>query len=331
MGLKPLTWPWRAGLALALALGLAQTCPAADPYPNRPIRLIIPFAPGGASDFVGRILVQKLSEALNQQVIIDNRTGAAGNIGMEVAAKAAPDGYTLYLGNIGTLAINPAIYPNLSVQPLKDFAPITLIANVPSALVANSEWGPRQLADAVAKLRANPDKFNFATPGSGSLNRLEMEIFMKSTGTRMTHVPYKGGGGPAAMGLIGGETQLMFNTMPSVKGFVEGGRMQALAVTSAKRMPQWPEVPTMAELGYPDLVTGSWQGVLAPAKTPKDIINKLYQALIKVLEMPDVRERLAGGGVFPAQSSSPEEFAQYLATESQKWGNVAREARATAD
>ena len=235
------------------------------------------------------------------------------------------------LGNIGTLAINPAIYPNLSVQPLKDFAPITLIANVPSALVANSEWGPRQLADAVTKLRANPDKFNFATPGSGSLNRLEMEIFMKSTGTRMTHVPYKGGGGPAAMGLIGGETQLMFNTMPSVKGFVEGGRMQALAVTSAKRMPQWPEVPTMAELGYPDLVTGSWQGVLAPAKTPKDIINKLYQALIKVLEMPDVRERLAGGGVFPAQSSSPEEFAQYLATESQKWGNVAREARATAD
>ena len=285
----------------------------------------------GASDFVGRILVQRLGETLNQQVIIDNRTGAAGNIGMEAAAKAAPDGYTLYLGNIGTLAINPAIYPNLSVQPLKDFAPITLIANVPSALVANSEWGPRQLADAVTKLRANPDKFNFATPGSGSLNRLEMEIFMKSTGTRMTHVPYKGGGGPAAMGLIGGETQLMFNTMPSVKGFVEGGRMQALAVTSAKRMPQWPEVPTMAELGYPDLVTGSWQGVLAPAKTPKDIINKLYQALIKVLEMPDVRERLAGGGVFPAQSSSPEEFAQYLATESQKWGNVAREARATAD
>jgi tripartite-type tricarboxylate transporter receptor subunit TctC len=331
MGLKRLLRLGVVGLCLALTLGLTQTCAAADPYPNRAIRLIIPFAPGGASDFVGRILVQKLGDILGQQVIVDNRAGAAGNIGMEVAAKAAPDGYTLYLGNIGTLAINPAIYPNLSVNPLKDFAPITLIANVPSALVANSDWGPRQVNDAVIKLRANPDKFNFATPGSGSLNRLEMEIFMKSTGTRMTHVPYKGGGGPAAIGLIGGETQLMFNTMPSVKALVEGGRMQALAVTSAKRMTQWPDVPTMAELGYPDLITGSWQGILAPAKTPKEIIIKIYQAVIKVLEMPDVRERLAGGGVFPAQSGSPEEFAQFLITESQKWGYVAREVRATAD
>jgi len=303
----------------------------AENYPQKPVRIIIPFAPGGASDFVGRILAQKLSDQLHQQVFIENRTGAAGNIGMDLAARAVADGHTLYLGNIGTLAINPAIYPNLTVKPLQDFAPITLIADVPSALVVNTDWGPRQLPEALALLKANPGKFNFATPGSGSLNRLEMEILMRSTGVTMVHAPYKGGGGPAAMGLIGGETQLMFNTMPSVKAFITAGRMHALAVTSAQRMTGLPDVPTMAELGYPELVTGSWQGLLAPAKTPKEIILKLHRAINAVLDMPDVRERLAAGGVFPAQSKSPEEFGQFLATETQKWGKVARDSRATAD
>ena len=320
-----------AGL-LAWGLGpLAAAANPADGYPNKPVRIIIPFAPGGASDFVGRILTQKLGEELNQQVFIENKTGAAGNIGMEAAARAAPDGYTPYLGNIGTLAINPAIFSGLSVKPLQDFAPITLIADVPSALVVNTNWGPRNLTDALTKLKASPSKFNFATPGSGSLNRLEMEILMRSAGVSMVHVPYKGGGGPAAMGLMGGETQLMFNTMPSVKNFVTGGRMHALAVTSAQRMAALPDVPTMAELGYPELVTGSWQGMLVPAKTPKEIIQKLHRAINTVLDMPEVRERLAAGGVFPAQSKTPEEFGQFLASESQKWGKVARDAKATAD
>ncbi|MDI9330449.1 MAG: tripartite tricarboxylate transporter substrate binding protein [Alphaproteobacteria bacterium] len=322
---------WVGGLMLLLAWPLTLFANPADGYPNKPLRVIIPFAPGGASDFVGRILVQKLGDQLGQQVIIENRTGAAGNIGMEAAAKAVPDGYTLYLGNIGTLAINPAIFPTLPIKPLQDFAPITLIADVPSALVVNTEWGPRQLGDALTLLKSKPGQFNFATPGSGSLNRLKMELLMKSAGVSMVHVPYKGGGGPAAMGLISGETQLMFNTMPSVKNFVTVGRMHALAVTSAQRMQQLPDVPTMAELGYPDLVTGSWQGMLVPAKTPKEIVAKLHRALNTVLDMPDVRERLAAGGVFPAQSKSPEEFGQFLASESQKWGKVARDARATAD
>ncbi|MEY2622299.1 MAG: hypothetical protein RIT26_2119 [Pseudomonadota bacterium] len=325
---------YRLVLLGLLVLGLGPIPGWSNPaenYPHKPVRIIIPFAPGGASDFVGRILAQKLSEQLHQQVFIENRTGAAGNIGMDLAARALPDGHTLYLGNIGTLAINPAIYANLSVKPLQDFAPVTLIADVPSALVVNTDWGPRQLTEALALLKANPGKFNFATPGSGSLNRLEMEILMRSAGVTMVHAPYKGGGGPAAMGLIGGETQLMFNTMPSVKGFITAGRMHALAVTSAQRMAGLPDVPTMAELGYPELVTGSWQGILAPAKTPKEIILKLHRALNAVLDMPDVRERLAAGGVFPAQSKSPEEFGQFLATETQKWGKVARDARATAD
>lgn len=325
---------YRLAIAGFLAWGLWPASILANPaegYPNKPVRIIIPFAPGGASDFVGRILSQKLGEQLNQQVIIENKSGAAGNIGMEAAARSAPDGYTLYLGNIGTLAINPAIFPNLSVKPLQDFAPITLIADVPSALVVNTDWGPRSLPEALTKLKASPSKFNFATPGSGSLNRLEMEILMRSAGVTMVHVPYKGGGGPAAMGLLGGETQLMFNTMPSVKNFVTSGRMHALAVTSAQRLQALPDVPTMAELGYPELITGSWQGMLVPAKTPKDIIQRLHRALNAVLDMPDVRERLAAGGVFPAQSKSPEEFGQFLAAETQKWGKVARDARATAD
>ena len=325
---------YRLAIAGFLAWGLWPASILANPaegYPNKPVRIIIPFAPGGASDFVGRILSQKLGEQLNQQVIIDNKSGAAGNIGMEAAARSAPDGYTLYLGNIGTLAINPAIFPNLSVKPLQDFAPITLIADVPSALVVNTDWGPRSLTEALTKLKASPSKFNFATPGSGSLNRLEMEILMRSAGVNMVHVPYKGGGGPAAMGLVGGETQLMFNTMPSVKNFVTSGRMHALAVTSAQRVQALPDVPTMAELGYPKLITGSWQGMLVPAKTPKDIIQRLHRVLNAVLDMPEVRERLAAGGVFPAQSKSPEEFGQFLAAETQKWGKVARDARATAD
>jgi tripartite-type tricarboxylate transporter receptor subunit TctC len=300
-------------------------------YPNRPIKMIIPFAPGGASDFIGRILSVKLGEVLGQQVIVDNRTGAAGNIGMEAAAKSAPDGYTIYLGNIGTVAINPALFPNLNINPLRDFIPITQVADVPSALVGNTDFPPNNVSQLVVYLRANPDKFNFATPGGGSANRLEMEVLMKLTGTKMMHIPYKGGGGPAAVGLIGGETQVMFNTLPSVKQFMIANKMKSYAVTGLTRQPGLPNVPTLIELGYPEFKTGSWQMIMVPTGTPSDIANKLFDAITKVLAMPDVSERVVNGGASITTSKSLAEAKSFVASELKKWAVVVKDSGASPD
>jgi len=300
-------------------------------YPNRPIKMIIPFAPGGASDFIGRILSVKLGEVLGQQVIVDNRTGAAGNIGMEAAAKSAPDGYTIYLGNIGTVAINPALFPNLNLNPLRDFIPITQVADVPSALVGNTDFPPNNVSQLVVYLRANPDKFNFATPGGGSANRLEMEVLMKLTGTKMMHIPYKGGGGPAAVGLIGGETQVMFNTLPSVKQFMIANKMKSYAVTGLARQPGLPNVPTLIELGYPEFKTGSWQMIMVPTGTPSDITQKLFDAITKVLAMPDVSERVVNGGASITTSKSLAEAKSFVASELKKWAVVVKDSGASPD
>ena len=316
------------GLALLLSAAHAG---AQGTYPMRPIKMIIPFAPGGASDFVGRIISNRLGEILGQQIVIENRAGAAGNIGMETAAKSPADGYTLYLGNIGTLAINPALYANLAVNPLKDFAPVTLVSDMPSALVANNDLPVGSVKELITLLKSQPGKFNFASPGSGSLNRLEMELFRKTNGIDMVHVPYKGGAGPATVGLIGGETQVMFNTMASVISFIKAGRIKGLAVTTAQRLPQLPDVPTMVELGYPDMVSSSWQGILVPAGTPKEIVAKLHAALAQTMESPDIRQRLGNGGAVASTSKSPEEFAEFLATETKRWGAVSREVGAKAD
>ena len=307
--------------------GLAQ--PTA--YPNKPIKMIIPFAPGGASDFIGRILSVRLSEVLGQQVVIDNRTGAAGNIGMDAAAKSAPDGYTIFLGNIGTIAINPALFPNLNINPLRDFVPVTQVADVPSALVGNSDFPPNNVSQLIVYLRANPDKFNFATPGGGSANRLEMEVFMKLTGTKMTHVPYKGGGGPAAIGLIGGETQVMFNTLPSVKQFMIANKLKSYAVTGPARQPGLPNVPTLIELGYPEFKTGSWQMIMVPVGTPAPITNKLFDAVTKVLAMPDVAERIVNGGANIAVNKSPADAKLFAESEIKKWAVVVKDSGASSD
>ncbi len=301
------------------------------PYPNRPIKMIIPFAPGGASDFIGRVLGVKLSEVLGQQVIVDNRTGAAGNIGMEAAAKSAPDGYTIYLGNIGTIAVNPALFPNLNINPLRDFVPVTQIADVPSALVGNNDFPPGNVPQLVTYLLANPDKFNFATPGGGSANRLEMEVFMKLTGTKMTHIPYKGGGGPAAIGLIGGETQVMFNTLPSVKQFMIANKMKSYAVTGLVRQPGLPNVPTLTELGYPEFKTGSWQMIMVPTGTSPEITSKLFDAITKVLAMPDVIDRVVNGGASITTSKSPADAKTFVASELKKWAVVVKDSGASAD
>ena len=300
-------------------------------YPNKPIRMIIPFAPGGASDFVGRIMQPRLGEVLGQQVVVENRAGASGNIGMEAAARSAPDGYTVYLGNVGTIAINPGVFAKLGVNPLQDFIAVTQVVDVPGVLVAHPGFAPNSLKEMIAYAKANPGKLNFASPGSGSQNRLEMELLRKAEGLDMVHVPYKGGAGPAVSGLIAGETHMMFTTVSSALGQIQGGRLKALVVVSGKRLAALPEVPTMVESGYPDSTSGSWQGVFVPAGTPREIVSRLYDALLQTMKSPEVVERLGKGGVDVVTSASPAAFAEYVAAETRRWGKVAKESGATVD
>jgi len=319
-----------ATLVLALALAPAPAL-AQAPYPSKPIRMIVPFAPGGASDFVARIISPRLGELLGQQVVIDNKAGASGNIGMDAAAKSAPDGYTLFLGNIGTIAINPAIFSNLSVNPVKDFIAVSLVAEVPSILIALPTFGANTVGDLVTMARSKPGEFNFASPGSSTLNRLEMERFMKMANVSMVHIPYKGGAGPAVAGLLSGDTHFMFVTLSSAMAFIQAGRLKALGVTTAKRLESLPQVPTMIEAGYPEMLSSSWQGLFVPAGTPRAIVEKLDAALHATLAAPEMRQRFAVGGAQVITSATPEEFASFVAAEAVRWGKVARETGATVD
>ncbi len=313
-----------------LALACLPTLALAQ-YPAKPVRMIIPFAPGGASDFVGRIIQPKMGELLGEPIVIENRAGAAGNIGMEMAAHSAPDGYTIYLGNIGTVAINPSVFPKLAVNPLTDFVAVTQVVDVPSVLIAQTGFSPNSVKEFVAYAKANPGKLNYASPGSGSQNRLEMELLRKAENLDMVHVPYKGGAGPAVAGMMGGETHVMFTTAPSAVGAIKGTKVKLYAVTSAKRMAQFPEAPTMVESGYADFVTGSWQGIFVPAGTPREIVERLYKDLQQTMADRDVHERLAKGGVEVVTSASPQAFADYVAAETKRWAQVVRDSGATAD
>jgi len=322
-----LTMWFALALALCPALSVAQSN-----YPNRPLKMIVPFAPGGASDFVGRIMQPRLGELLGQQIVIENRGGAAGSIGVEVAARAAPDGYTLLLGNVGSVAINPGVFTNLSVNNSRDFIPVTQVVDVPGVLIVHPSVPVSSVKELVAYAKANPGKLNYASPGSGSQNRLEMEILRRAEGGMdMVHVPYKGGAGPAVTGLIAGETQMMFSTVSSALGHIKGGRLKALAVTSTKRLEPLPEVPTMRESGYPDGASGSWQGVFVPVGTPRAVVDRLFELLVQTMKTPDVIERLAKGGAEAVTSVSPKAFAEFVAAETQRWGKVAKESGAVAD
>ena len=300
-------------------------------YPNRPLRMIVPFAPGGASDFVGRILQPRMSELLGQQVVVENRGGAAGNIGVEAGARSAPDGYTFVLGNIGSIAINPAVFPNLSVTPTRDLIAVTQVVDVPSVLVAHPSFPPNTIKEVIDYAKANPGKLNYASPGSGSQNRLEMEVLRKLANLDMVHVPYKGGAGPALSGLVGAETHLMFVTASSALGHVRAGRLKALAVSTPKRMEQFPSTPTTEEQGFPELKASSWQGVFLPAGTPKEIVERMHAVMLQTMTSAEVVQRLTNGGVIVATSASPSAFAQFVAAETQRWAKVVKEAGATPD
>jgi tripartite-type tricarboxylate transporter receptor subunit TctC len=285
----------------------------------------VPFAPGGASDFVARIIQHGVGEILGQQIVVDNRPGAAGIIGTEVAARATPDGYTTFLGNIGTVSINPGFYSNMRIKPDKDLIPVTICADTPSILITRPDFPANTVSELIAYVKANQGKVVFASPGSSTLNRLEMEVFKKEAGLDMVHVPYKGGAGPAVTDVLGGHVDLMFTTISSAMQFVKEKQVKALAVTTRERMADLPDIPTMYELGWKNLVTSSWQGVLVPSGTPRPIVDKLHAAIVKVLAEPEVQARMRKGGVIAVGSKSPKDFKTYMDVETAKWTKVIEE------
>jgi tripartite-type tricarboxylate transporter receptor subunit TctC len=319
------------GSALLLLLGAAAAAEDASGYPNRPVTMIVPFAPGGASDFVARIIQPGVSQILGQQIVVDNRAGAAGIIGTDIAARAAPDGYTAFLGNIGTISINPGVNANMRVKPDRDLAPVTICADTPSILIVRPDFPANSVSELIAYVKANQGKVTFASPGSSTLNRLEMELFKKDAGLDMVHVPYKGGAGPAVTDVLAGHVDIMFTTLPSAMEFVKTRTVKALAVTTRERMVDLPDMPTMYELGWKNLVTSSWQGVLVPAGTPRPMVDRMHDAIVKVLADPEIQARMRKSGAIAVSSKSPEEFKTFMDAETAKWTRVIEESGVRAD
>ncbi|MEO8486606.1 MAG: tripartite tricarboxylate transporter substrate binding protein [Betaproteobacteria bacterium] len=312
--------------ALAIIIALCAGFAHAQDYPNRPIRMIVPYPPGGGTDVVARIVNEKLALELGQPIVIDNKGGAGGSVGTELAAKAPADGYTMLL-TLSSHTINPKLYPKLAYDVERDFIPISLAAMIPQILVAHPSVPASNVRELVALLKANPGKFNYASVGIGSPGHIAGELFKLRTGTEMAHVPYKGGG-PAVTDTMGGQVQLLFVSMPAALQFVKAGRLKALAVTSGKRSASAPDVPTIAENGGPDVVVDSWYGVLVPAKTPQPVVARLNGAMVKVLQMPDVRDKLFAQGA-EAVSNSSADFDALIRDELKKWDYVIREAKIT--
>lgn len=315
-------------LLLAAGAGCVQ---AAESYPSRPVRMIVPFAPGGASDFVARIIQSRLAEALGQPFVIDNRAGASGNIGVEVAADATPDGYTLILGNVGSMAINPSIYPKFRIRTVRDFIPVTQVVDVPTALAAHPSVPANTVRDFISYAKARPGKLNFGTAGSGSNGRLEMESFMQQAGIQLVQIPYKGGAGAAVTALVGGEVSVAMVTISSIVSHVRSGKMKVLGVAAPKRVAAMPAVPTMAESGFPGMTSGSWQGVFVPKGTPQVIVRKLYATVTKVMADPEIVGRLGASGAEAVTSKSPEAFAAFMKAQTDHFAKLVTQVGAVAE
>ena len=313
-----------ATMAFAAIAG-AQT----PSYPTKPIRLVVPFPAGGATDILARAVAQKLTEAWGQAVVVDNRPGAGGNIGSELVAKAAPDGYTLEMGTVGTHAINASLYAKMPYDHVKDFAPVILVAGVPNVLVVNPSVPANSVQELVAYAKANPGKLNFASSGSGTSIHLSGELFKVMAGVQMTHIPYKGSA-QALQDLIGGQVQLMFDNLPPSLPQIKSGKLRALGVTTAARSAALPDTPTIAESGLPGFEASSWFGVLAPAGTSPVIIAKLNAEIAKWLATPEAKEKLVAIGANIAGGTS-EDFARHIAAETLKWAKVVKDSGAKVD
>ncbi|MCC7080318.1 MAG: tripartite tricarboxylate transporter substrate binding protein [Burkholderiales bacterium] len=314
----------RLSRCLLLSPLLFSAAAAAQPvnYPTRPIRMIVPFGPGGASDFVARIIAPKMTEALGQQIVIDNRSGAAGNVGVEVAAHGNPDGYTVLLGNVGTMTINPNVFPKFPVRPLRDFIGISIVSDVPGALAVHPSVPGTTTKEFIAYAKSRPGQLNYSSTGPSSAQRLAFEFFQSKAGIKLQHVPYKAGAGAATIALLGGEVSATMLTTASFLPFVKSGRLKVIAVVSPKRVPQLPDVPTMIESGFPELTLGSWQGVFVPAGTPQAVVTKLFATTIKVMADAEVVERYRLGGALVLTSKSPQDFAAFLRTQTDFWAKL---------
>jgi tripartite-type tricarboxylate transporter receptor subunit TctC len=311
----------RLGIGIA-ALAFANTV-SAQPYPSHQVRIIVPFAAGGPTDVVARILAQKLSDDTGRAFIVENHPGAGGNIGMGMVAMAPADGYTILVAS-SSFVVNPSLYRKLSYDPVKDFIPITNIGVSPNVLMVNPSLNAKTVGELEKLIRANPAKYNFASPGIGTTPHLSGELFRLSLGVDLVHVPFNGAG-PAINSVIGGHTPIGFTALTTAVQQANAGTLRALAVTGAKRSPALPEVPTMAEAGLPDQEAYTWQGVLVPARTPKEIVDFLYRALRKVVVQPEVKERFAALGFEPVVNS-PDEFAAQVNADIAKWGKVIHDA-----
>ncbi len=301
----------------------------AQDYPSRPLRLIVPTAPGGGTDFTGRLVAAKLSESLGQQVVVENRGGGGGSVGADNAAKSTPDGYTLLLGSIATHAVNPALYKKLPYDHLKDFAPVSLIGTVPNAMVVHPSVPVKSMQEFIAYAKANPGKINYGSSGVGSPPHLSMELLRSMTGINLVHVPYKGAG-PALADLLGGQMQAMCTSLAGLINFIKSGRVRALGVTTAKRNPQLPDVPTIVESGIPGYEVTIWYAVFAPVATPKAIVQKLNTEMVKALNSQEMKERMALQGMDPAPST-PAELTAFVKIETAKWAKAAKDSGATAE
>jgi tripartite-type tricarboxylate transporter receptor subunit TctC len=315
--------------ALVAMLAIARAQAGESSYPTKPVRMVIPFPAGGTTDILGRVAAQKLSEGLGQQVVPDNRPGASGNIGTEQVAKAAPDGYMLLTAPGSTLTIHPSLYPKLGFDPLKDFAPVTILAGVPNLLVVHPSLPARNVKELIALAKSKPDALNYASTGAGQSTHLSMELFKSMAGVKIVHVPYKGSA-PAVTDLLGGHVPMMFDNMPSALPHVKAGKLRPLGVSTVKRSSTAPEVPTVAESGLPGFDVTVWFAVLAPAATPRDIVDRLHRILVKGLQAADVRERLATQGAEPV-GNTPEQFTAQMKTDLAKWAKVVKAANIKLD
>ena len=307
-----------ASFTLSVATGYAQT------YPVRPIRVLVPFAPGGGSDIVARAMEPRLSQELGRQIVIDNRPGASGNIGVEMAARSTPDGYTVLLANSGAMAINPGMFPKFPIRPEKDFVPITRLVDVTGALVIHPSVPVSTLKDFIAHAKSQPGRLNYGSSGAGAPFRLAMEYFMREAGIRIVHVPYKSVA-PATIGLLGGEVQAVFTGLASVMPHVNVGKLKLLAIVAPSRLAVLPATPTMAESGFPRMTASSWQAIYVPAGTPRPIVNRLFEAAQKVITDPDVARQLHEGGIEVSVSKSPEEFAEFMRSENELYSKIIKE------
>jgi tripartite-type tricarboxylate transporter receptor subunit TctC len=319
------------GLVAALLLGAGTLLPreAAAQYPDRPVRLVVPFPAGGGADALARTIMPRVAHELGTSIVIDNRPGAGGNVGAEIVARAAPDGYTLLYGTNGTHAINHSLYGNLRFDPVRDFAPVSRMTLIAAMLVVHPEFPAHTVAELIRLAKASPGKYNFASAGNGTTSHLAGELFRTMAGINIVHVPYRGGGA-AVTDVVGGQVPMMIDVMPNVLPMAKSGKLRALAVSTARRSAAAPEYPTIAESGLPGFEVSAWDGVLAPAGTPVAVIERLNAAIREALADPHLRDALIARGAQPI-AGTPAEFARHIASETEKWAKVVQRSGAKVD